>query len=80
MFDGKSEKGKKTSGHNISNSGRNTVLSATSFLNLGFALSDIPPPFLLVDCLQETEVLISLASFSKWFDSTLNVDKEGINF
>ena len=72
----KNERNKKSSGHNLGPPGavRSTILSPTSFLYSGNALSDAPPPFLMVDCLKEVEVIITLQSLSKWFDPNANIN------
>lgn len=51
---------------------RSTILSPTPFLYSGDGSSEAPQPYLMVDCLKDVEILITLQSFSRWFDLNSN--------
>ena len=72
----KNERNKKSSGHNlgVTGGGCSAILSPTSFMYSGNAISDAPPPYLMVDCLKDVEILITLQSFSRWFDPNSNIN------
>ena len=70
-----SEKSKNRSGHNLTPSGRN-ALSPTSSIGIMMP-SDSISPFMMLDCLKPTEIIVSFSSFSRWFDPNAPNRKEG---
>jgi len=62
------DKSKKTSSHNATPAGRNTLSPTTSSIMATVSNTDSLSPFFLVDCLKETELVVSFQSFSSWFD------------
>ena len=69
------EKSKNRSGHNLTPSGRN-ALSPTSSIGIMMP-SDSLSPFMMLDCLKPTEIIVSFSSFSRWFDPNAPNRKEG---
>ena len=68
------EKGKKTALNPTvptlapTPAGRNPSIASPSAYGSHQSLSDVPMPFLFVDSLSKIELLISFASFSRWFE------------
>lgn len=68
--DSKSDRTKK--GVNANSGSRSTTLSPVTSNLGGNWLNNPSPPYLLVDCVVNTEVVVSFASFSRWFDPNLS--------